>query len=333
MSETPNSSPVEPDSDPGAVRLPFHLTRSMMIRIAVSIALITVSYLTNRSFLGWGLFVVFAIMIVPAGRARSFAFSFVPYAAVWFAFTAARSLADETILARTLNTTVPRLERWIFGGQLPTVMLQDRFFDPNHLQWYDYFFTGVHWSYFIIPHAVAIRVWYKNPDLFRHYLSAMTMLLAVGLCIYFLIPSNPPWLAPEPINSPSAAVIYRVMETIGKELGGGLYNASYKVVGESNAIAAMPSIHFAITFLLVFPAFHASKRWGVLALLYAASMGMALIYLGEHYFVDILVGGLVTSYGWFATGLWSRKVAPAMSFRKTPPSTVEEPEVEPLPAQ
>jgi membrane-associated phospholipid phosphatase len=289
------------------------LSPSMTIRIAASLALVVASFLSNRSFLGWGLFVIFAIMVVPIGRARSFLMSFVPYAAVWFIFTALRSFSDETILARTLNTQVAQLERWLFGGQYPSVMLQDRLFDPSHLHWYDYATTGVHWSYFLIPHAVAIRVWYKNPSLFRHYLSAMTLLLAVGLCIYFLIPSNPPWLAPEPVNSPSAPLIFRVMETVAKELGGGLYNASYKVIGESNPIAAMPSIHMAITFLIVFPAFHAGKRWGIAALLYSAAMGYSLIYLGEHYFVDVIAGCLITTYGWVAAGTWLKRVAPALS--------------------
>jgi membrane-associated phospholipid phosphatase len=297
------------------------LTRAFAIRLALALALAIVSYKTNRSFLIWGLFVIFALLVVPIGRARSFLFSFVPYAAVWFIFTALRSLADETVLARTLNTQVAQLERWIFGGQLPTVMLQDRLYDPNHLHWYDYATTGVHWSYFVIPHVVAVRTWYKNPTLFRHYLSAMTLLLAVGLCVYFLIPSNPPWLAPEPINSPSAAVVYRVMEMVGKQIGGGVYNASYKVIGESNPIAAMPSIHEAITFLLVFPAFHKSKRWGFLALGYSVIMGFSLIYLGEHYFVDVVAGALITTYAWVASGTWLRRVAPAISpsFGRLPP--------------
>ena len=312
------------ESDPGVARYwPGSLRRWMVglpssrvfwVRVGLSLTLVAVSLLTNRSFLGWGLFVIFAIMLVPIGRARSFLISFVPYAAVWFIFTALRSLSDETILARTLNLKVAQLERWLFNGQYPTVMLQDRFFDPSHLHWYDYFLTGIHWSYFIIPHAVAIRTWQKNPALFRHYLAALILLLAVGLCIYFLIPANPPWLAPEPVNSPSAAVVYRVMETIGKELGGGVYNASYRVIGESNAIAAMPSIHMAITFLLVFPAFYAGKRWGIAALVYSGLMGYSLVYLGEHYVVDVVVGCIVTAYAWFASGVWLRRVAPAILF-------------------
>ena len=150
--------------------------------------------------------------------------------------------------------------------------------------------TGVHWSYFIVPHVFAVYIWYKRPELFLRFFSAMTLMLAMGLAIYFLIPTNPPWLAPEPINSPSAAVVYRVMESVGKELGGGIYEASYRVIGESNPRAAMPSIHLAFTALLIFPAFKFGKKWGYLAVIYAATMGFALVYMGEHYVTDLAVG-------------------------------------------
>jgi hypothetical protein len=80
--------------------------------------IIVTALLTNRSFLGWGLFAVFAILIVPAGRIRSFLFSFGPYAGVWFLFTALRSISDETPLARTLNLYAPEFERELFRGQL-----------------------------------------------------------------------------------------------------------------------------------------------------------------------------------------------------------------------
>ena len=273
--------------------------RGLAIRGSLAILIVVGAVLTNRSFLGWGLFTVFAVLMVPTGRIRSFLFSFGPYAAVWFIFTAARSISDETPLARSLNLYAPDFERELFRGQLPTVTLQDRFFDPSHLHWYDYFCTGVHWSYFIVPHAIAIYLWYKRPELFRRFLGAMILLLGMGLAIYFLIPSNPPWLAPEPINSPSAPVIYRVMESIGKQIGGGLYAASYKVIGESNPRAAMPSIHMAITFLLVFPSFRLSRKFGMFMLVYAACMGYSLIYLGEHYFIDVTAGCIIAAYGWY----------------------------------
>ena len=273
--------------------------KGLAIRGSLALAILVSALLTNRSYLGWGVFTVFAILMVPTGRIRSFLFSFGPYASVWFIFTAFRSISDETPLARTMNFYAPDFERELFRGQLPTVTLQDKFFDPTHLRWYDYFCTGVHWSYFLVPHAIAIYLWFKRPELFRRLLGGMLLLLGMGLAIYFLIPSNPPWLAPEPINSPSAPVVYRVMEKVGEQIGGGLYNASYKVIGESNPRAAMPSIHMAITMLLVFPAFRLSKRFGMIMLIYAGMMGYSLMYLGEHYFIDVAVGVMIAAYGWY----------------------------------
>src|SRR5262249_33893174 len=172
--------------------------------------------------------------------------------------------------------------------------------------------TFVHWSYFVIPHAVAIRTWYKDPKLYRRYLASMTMVLAIGLALYFMIPSRPPWNLPEPedVASPSQPVVQRIMAKVGNQLGGGLYQASYRVIGESNPWAAMPSIHMAITFLLVFPLFRAGRTWGYLGLAYAALMGFSLVYLGEHYVVDVAVGTLISVYSWYAVGTWIRRVSP-----------------------
>lgn len=290
-------------------------TRGFAIRVLIGLALVIAARFTNAGFLGWGLFVCFAVLIVPIKRARSFLFAFVPYATVWFLFTFFRSLADETVLAETLNTKVANFERWLFGGQLPTIMLQDRFYNPDHLHWYDYMFTFIHWSYFIVPHVVAIRLWYKHPARFRRYLSGMTVFFAIGLMIYFLIPSNPPWMAPEPINSPAAAPVYRVMENVAAHIGGGLYQASYNVVGESNPIAAMPSMHMAMTFYLIFPAWYAGKKWFTAAVIYAFMMGLALVYNGEHYVVDVTMGAIIASYGWFAASYWLKAIAPLLGTR------------------
>lgn len=291
---------------------------SHVIRLAIAVALVVVSVYTNRGFLGWGLLFILGVIVVPVGRARAFLIGFIPYAGVWFVFTALRSLADETVFARTVNLYVPDFERKLFNDRLPSVWLQDRFFTPGHPAALDYFMTGVHWSYFIVPHLVAIIVWYKRPELFLRFFSAMTLMLALGLAIYFLIPTNPPWLAPEPINSPSAAVVYRVMESVGKELGGGIYEASYRVIGESNPRAAMPSIHLAFTALLIFPAFAFGKRWGYLALLYTATMGFALVYMGEHYVTDLVVGFMCAAYGWYGAGAWWDIAAPIVAGRKNP---------------
>lgn len=285
----------------------IRVSGELWIRLAIAIVIVVVSLFTNRSFLIWGLIASLAVIAVPTGRARSFIAGVVPYATVWFVFTFLRSLADETILAKTLNTKVLQFERWLFGGELPTIRLQARFYTPGDINWWDYYFTFIHWSYFIVPHAVILYIWWNNKRQFQHYLGALTLLLTTGLMIYFIIPSNPPWMAPESIDSPGAPVVLRIMEPIARELGGGLYEAGYKIVGESNPIAAMPSIHFAVTFLLVWAAHGKGRGWEITAWFYSLSMATALVYMGEHYIVDVIVGGLVTTYSWFAVGAWLKR--------------------------
>jgi membrane-associated phospholipid phosphatase len=66
----------------------------------------------------------------------------------------------------------------------------------------------------------------------------------------------------------------------------------------------MPSIHFAVTFMLFWVAMDYGRRWRIAAAIYSLSMAMALIYMGEHYVVDILAGAAITSIGWLAAGRW-----------------------------
>jgi membrane-associated phospholipid phosphatase len=287
----------------------FHLSRQMWIRIAIAVVIVGLATVTNRSFLGWGLFAVLAVLFMPISRFRSFIIAFAPYGTVWAVFTFLRSFADETPLAEIVNLRVLHFERWLFDGQILTVTLQSRYYEPEHLHWWDFFFTFVHWSYFLIPHVLAFRLWQVYPHVFKRFLAAMTILLTLGLALYFLIPTNPPWLSDDS-PTPAGPTVLRVMETVAHKLGGGIYQASYSIVGESNPIAAMPSIHTAITFLLIFPAAYFGRVWKYLAIAYALSMMLALVYLGEHYISDVTMGALVATLGWWLAGRWVRDYGP-----------------------
>lgn len=303
MSEQTNQPQNEP-TPPRRQLFGMPITTERLVRIAIAVALIVVSLFTDRQFLLWGLIASLAVVFVPTGKARYFVAGIVPYATAWFVFSFLRSFADETLFAKTLNTEVQKFERWLFNGEIPTIRLQAELFTYDEIAPWDLYFTFVHWSYFIVPHALALWIWWRSKRDFQHYLAAMTMTLFLGLVIYFVIPTNPPWMVTEIVDSPIAPVTTRIMEPIAIAIGGGLYEAGYKVVGESNPIAAMPSMHFGVTFLLVWVARGKGLGWEVAAWVYSLSMGAALVYLGEHYVIDIIVGGMVTTYAWYATKAW-----------------------------
>jgi membrane-associated phospholipid phosphatase len=61
-----------------------------------------------------------------------------------------------------------------------------------------------------------------------------------------------------------------------------------------NPLAAMPSLHFATSAMAAFVLADAGPIEGAVGWTYALTLGFALVYLGEHYVVDLLAGmGLV----------------------------------------
>ncbi len=67
----------------------------------------------------------------------------------------------------------------------------------------------------------------------------------------------------------------------------------YSVFG-GNPLAAMPSLHFATSLMAALLLSEVEPVAGVLAWGYTATLGFALVYLGEHYVVDLLAGAVLT---------------------------------------
>ncbi len=67
----------------------------------------------------------------------------------------------------------------------------------------------------------------------------------------------------------------------------------YSVFG-GNPLAAMPSLHFATSLMAALLLAEAGPVAGALGGAYAAVLGFALVYLGEHYAVDLLAGAALT---------------------------------------
>jgi membrane-associated phospholipid phosphatase len=63
----------------------------------------------------------------------------------------------------------------------------------------------------------------------------------------------------------------------------------YDALG-GNPWAAMPSLHFATTLMAALLLAETGPVEGVLGWAYAGALGFALVYLGEHYLVDLLAG-------------------------------------------
>lgn len=203
-----------------------------------------------------------------------------------FIYTVLRSYADN--LGFPLHADYPiRFDRLLFGGQVSVIALQDTWFSPARLTALDWLTVLTHWSFFVAPHAAAIGVFIWKRTLFPSYTLAIVGTMYLGLVVFVLLPTSPPWLAAQTGSLPE---VFRILDFAGSRVGADRYSSLYASLGAPNAVAAVPSIHMAITFALYLFARDHYRKWAPAALVYVAAMGFSLLYLGEHYVLDLLVG-------------------------------------------
>lgn len=180
-------------------------------------------------------------------------------------------------------------ERWLCGGDVMPIVLQRW---RAHLPWAgaaDRFLTVVHGSHFAFFLLFGLAVWMLRPEQFRRYAVAVIALIYLGALLYLLVPTVPPWMA---------AADFGVLPHV-EHITAHLYNTNLPVLQDAfdvNPIAAMPSLHAALPTLCVLIG---AEIFGGAALVllvgYLGLVYLAIIYLGEHYLVDVLAGALLAS--------------------------------------
>jgi membrane-associated phospholipid phosphatase len=200
-------------------------------------------------------------------------------------FAHLRTLADETGLPVHTGYTVD-LERALFGGAVPTLWLQEHLYRAGSVGIVDALAVATHISYFFVPHVFALVVWKLGQERFRRHTQELLGTAFAGLAVSFLVPTSPPWLAGQLGELPFVA---RILEDVGNGADPTLYRHGYEIAG-TNPVAAMPSLHMALTVIVAVTAWRLGPRFGLAATLYAAAMGFSLVYLGEHYAADVLAG-------------------------------------------
>jgi membrane-associated phospholipid phosphatase len=206
-----------------------------------------------------------------------------------FVYTVLRSFADQTAIPIRTQYVI-HIDRALFFGNHPTGWLQERLFDPYQLRPLDWLTVQVHWSYFAVPHLAAALVWIFRRDQFPRFVALVLGTFYAGLIMYFLLPTTPPWLAADYGVLPG---VTRVMDFVGGQVDPENYGRLYDAIGVPNAVAAMPSLHMAVTFAVFLFAREINRWIGRLMLVYAVVMGFSLVYMGEHYVADVLVGAIM----------------------------------------
>ena len=112
----------------------------------------------------------------------------------------------------------------------------------------------------------------------------------VGLLVSLVLPTVPPWLAS---TEGALSEVDRIVRLTLLEFSSSTDTAS-DVVGP-NAVAAMPSLHLALTELILPAVWRGSRAVRAAAIAYTAAMGFPWGYGAEHYGIDLLAGGLTAA--------------------------------------
>jgi membrane-associated phospholipid phosphatase len=232
-----------------------------------------------------------AALIVPRGRRRDAA---VCVLQMW-AYLAAYEIPndDPEALARKVRVHYPIvIDRALGLGQIPTARLQHAFARPGRIRRFERVLVFCHWAWFAVPHGTVGYILLRRPDRFASAAVRTYAVFDLGAIFYWVIPTAPPWWSAERGHLgelEGTPPVRRMMIEYGQEFWGDRWGDLYDVLG-GNPLAAMPSLHFATSLMAAHLLSEVGPVSGLVGWSYALTLGLALVYLGEHYAADLVAG-------------------------------------------
>jgi len=207
---------------------------------------------------------------------------------------------DPDALERRVHVDYPIVVDRLLGlGELPTLRLQRALArrGAQGAEWRarDRVLVWAHWSWFIVPHGSLAYILVRHPARFPRAAVMTYAVFNIGASVYWLAPTAPPWYAASMVAQATDTLpaVRRLMVEYGELFWRDGWGSLYSVFG-GNPLAAMPSLHFATSVMAALLLTEVGPVAGAIGFSYTATLGFALVYLGEHYVIDLLAGAALT---------------------------------------
>jgi len=235
------------------------------------------------------------------GKARPFVWDWLPFLFIAVMFEDLTGVGAQ--IAGAVHTAGPIVfEKTILGGAVATTWLQDRLGHGLIQHIFENALVAEYLFHFAAPLVAGLWLWWRHREWFSTFVTAYFLVMAVGFLVYLVFPEMPPWLAAREGLLPH--VQRMVVDTLQQVGGFGQFYAG----ADPEPNAAMPSLHVAVpmaiacTILVV----RGMRRWtSWVWMLYPLSLSFGVLYLGEHYVADAVVG-LVLGAAAFAVAVMAR---------------------------
>jgi membrane-associated phospholipid phosphatase len=226
-----------------------------------------------------------AAVALPRTRARSYA---VFLAQMW-AYLRAFELPyaePERVRSRLVVDAPIVVDRALGAGRTPTERLQRWREHSPRRRLADRLLGSVYFAWAAQRHLVMLWIVRRHPGRFARAATLVGASFDVAWLIFSLVPVAPPWWAGKSGRLPA---VRRV--TVDASLDLPIVPEQNEVDDEQgNPWASTPSQHAASAAMLAIVTSELDARAGAAAWGYAAALGLALVYLGEHYLVDVISG-------------------------------------------
>lgn len=243
--------------------------------------------------------VAIGFAVVLAARNRIvFLRDWMPFLLLFLAYELMRGLADNVGLPVHVEDVIG-VERALFGGQLPTAILQAWLRPESGTDWLATVGTIVYLLHFPLPIVTGLLLWRRRRDLFHPYLAALILVSFAGFVTFLLLPVAPPWWAAEHGRlgglPGDPGVVYlkeNGLVTIAAALGlpgHALFDIAFTSIN-ANPVAAFPSLHAAYPFISFLALRRAFGRPAWLVFAYGAFVALTIVYTADHYVIDVLAG-------------------------------------------
>ena len=226
---------------------------------------------------------------------------------IYLLYDYSRGMADQ--LGMPVHMTDLRdLDRMLTGGVDASVWMQERFYEPASVRWYDVAGSLIYMSHFVLPVIPLVYLRVRNRPQWIRYVRRLSLTFAIAVMCFILYPAAPPWMAArngemDPISRITGrGWVHLNLETVSKTFDRG--------VAVLNPVAAMPSLHAGLAMLVtVWVTQNSSRTIRIIAMAFPISMLLTLVYFGEHYIVDALAGWLTVWAAWKIADKWESREA------------------------
>ena len=257
------------------------------------------------------------------GWARGVIFDWLPFFAALFAYDALRGLVGNNPIFEPHVMPQIRFDEWLFNGLIPTVELQASFFDPADLAWWDVVAWATYLTHFFMVFVIAAVLWRVARPRFLEFRAMVLTLAFAAFATYALYPAAPPWMASDDgLIGPVSRTIGGVWEQLGVEPAAAIFDRGNSFINE---VAALPSLHTAYPVLILCFFWSAGNWVRALCLTYAVAMSASLVYAGEHYVFDIVLGWIYAIVVFAGVKLVRGYLARRRRGKATPPDTEPDP--------